>query len=262
VESPADLCRFKIVVEYDGSRFVGWQVQPDGPSIQGELARAAEAVVGHPVNIAGSGRTDAGVHALGQVAAFDTSARRDERAIRDGMNAHLPDDIAVVAASRAPADFDPRRWVERKHYRYAWLDRRSRSPLRQARTWHVRDTLDQAAMQAAADLLVGRHDFSAFRAVGCQAAHAERYVQALTLSRRGDELHLDAVGNGFLRHMVRIVAGTLTEVGLGRRAPAWVGEVLAGRDRAAGGRTAPAHGLTLVEVVHGDRARPWADDAE
>lgn len=258
----APVVRFRLVVEYDGRSFVGWQVQPDGPSIQGELARAAEAVVGHPVRIAGSGRTDAGVHALGQVAAFDTTSARTPRAIRDGMNAHLPDAVSVVDAEVAPSDFDPRRWVLRKHYRYTWLDRRSRSPLRADRSWHVRDALDVAAMQAAADQLVGRHDFSAFRAVGCQAAHAERFVESLTLVRVGEELRLDAVGNGFLRHMVRIIAGTLTEVGLGRRPAAWVGTVLAGRDRSAAGRTAPAHGLTLVRVEHGDRAHPWSEDGE
>ncbi len=252
--------RWRLVVEYDGAELVGWQVQPEGRSVQALLEAAAAAVVGHPVHVAGAGRTDAGVHALGAVAAFDTAVSRSARAVRDGLNAHLPDDVAVVDAVEAPPDFDPRRWIRHKRYRYTFLDRRARSPLRRGRAWHVRARLDEAAMAAAVAALVGEHDFSSFRAAGCAAAHPVRWVQDARVSRDGAEVHLDVVGHGFLRHMVRIIAGTLVEVGLGRQAPGWMAEVLASRSRSAAGRTAPAHGLTLIESVVGNG--PHWDDPE
>lgn len=248
--------RWRATLQHHGRDFVGWQVQPEGRSVQAVLEAALEAFCGAAVTAHASGRTDAGVHALGQVVHFDLPVRRSAASVRDGLNAHLPDDVAVIDAAPVPADFDARRWVLRKRYRYAWLDRRARSPLLADRAWHLGRALDVDAMTAAAAALVGRHDFSAFRAAGCGAAHAERLIQDVAVAREGELVVLDVVGNGFLRHMVRIVAGTLTDVGLGRRPPGWVAEVLAGRDRALAGKTAPAHGLTLVEVTYGDGPNP------
>lgn len=249
--------RWRIVLEYEGTRFEGWQVQPGRRTVHGEVAGALERLLGHPVELLVSGRTDAGVHAEGQAAAFDAVVVRTPRAIRDGLNAHLPDDVACVSAEEVDSAFDPRAWSWGKLYRYRWLDRPARSPLRQARVWHVRGRLDEAAMHVAAEALLGRHDFSAFRAAGCGAKHAVREITAIEVVREADEVRLDVRGNGFLRHMVRIVAGTLAEVGQGRQPPAWVADVLGSRDRAAAGRTAPARGLTLVAVTYGDGPPPW-----
>jgi len=242
--------RWRLVLEYDGSGFVGWQVQPEGRSVQGVLEAALEGLFLEPIRAYPSGRTDAGVHAVAQVVAFDARVDRSPREVRDALNAVLPEDVAVVHAERAEPDFDPRRWVEAKRYRYTWLERAARSPLRRGRAWHVRGPLDVEAMDEGARLLVGRHDFSSFRAAGCTAAHPVRLVKDIAVVRRGDEVHLDVDGHGFLRHMVRIIAGTLLDVGRGRHPSAWVGEVLDARDRSAAGKTAPAHGLTLLSVSY------------
>lgn len=240
--------RWKLTVEYDGGAYVGWERQPNGPSIQQLLEEAAAPLVGHAVRIEGSGRTDAGVHAEGQVAAFSTTTERPAKAVRDGLNARLPADVAVVAAELVEPDFDPRRSARIKHYRYRWLDRPVRSPLRRGRVWHLRRPLDAAVMHDAVLPLIGEHDFSSFRAAGCGAAHARRTIPSLAVHRHDDEVHLDALGHGFLRHMIRIVAGTLTEVGLGRWPVERVAEALAARQRSAAGPTAPAHGLVLLSV--------------
>jgi tRNA pseudouridine38-40 synthase len=248
--------RWKIVLEYHGAGFDGWQLQPGRRTIQGVVEEAAAKLLGHEVRVAASGRTDAGVHAEGQVASFVTDVPRDERAVREGFNHFLPEDVACVGAERVPDHFDPRHWAWGKRYRYTWVDRPARSPLRRDRAWHVRK-LDHERMAEAARCLVGRHDFSSFRAAGCAAKDPVREMEAWDVTRRGDEVHLEARGHGFLRHMVRIVAGTLTQVGLGKRDPAWVAEVLAARDRTVGGLTAPAHGLTLVSVTYTDSPPPW-----
>ncbi|MCB9680401.1 MAG: tRNA pseudouridine(38-40) synthase TruA [Alphaproteobacteria bacterium] len=249
---PSPTQRWRIVVSYHGGAFVGWQVQPDGRTVQGTLEAACAALLGHPTHVAGSGRTDAGVHALAQVAAFDADVPRTARSIRDGLNAHLPDDVAVVSAEPVAADFDPRRHARRKLYRYSWLVRPSRCPLRGDRTLHVRTALDVDAMDRAARHLVGRHDFSAFRAVGCAAHHPVRTLEDAVVRADGDLVHLEVVGNGFLRHMVRIIAGTLHEVGDGRRDADDIVRLLASGDRSQAGRTAQAHGLTLVWVRYPD----------
>lgn len=240
------------MLEYDGSGFVGWQVQPEGRSIQGAVEAAVARIVGHPVHVSASGRTDAGVHALGQVVSFVTSSSRTPRSIRDGLTACLPRDVACLHAEQVPLDFDPRRWTRRKLYRYTWLARRSRSPLLATRTWHVRAPLDVAAMHEAVQHLVGAHDFSSFRAEGCAASHPVRTLEAVTARWSGDLVELDVAGNGFLRHMVRIIAGTLWEVGRGEQRPDWLADVLAAKNREAAGKTAPAHGLTLVSVSYGE----------
>lgn len=240
--------RWRIDLEYDGTGFVGWQLQPDGRTVQGVVEEALERLLGHPTRLRAAGRTDTGVHAEQQVAVFDAHVPRAQRAILGGLNGFLPEDVACTAAVEVPDDFDPRRAPHTKRYRYRWLDRPVRSPLRRTRAWHHRQPLDEVAMDRAARLLQGQHDFSAFRAVGCSARHPVRTVEGCRVERHADEVHLVVDGTGFLRHMIRIVAGSLTEVGRGRRAPEWLGELLERRDRARAGRTAPAHGLTLERI--------------
>lgn len=242
--------RWRIDVEYDGTDLVGWQLQAAGRSVQGELEAAIERLFGERVRVSGSGRTDAGVHAEQQVASFTALGERSERAVRDGLNAYLPPDIAVIAAQRVPDDFDPRRSARVKRYRYQWLDRPTRSPLLRNRAWQVRRRLDVAAMHAAAGQLVGTHDFAAFRAEGCSAATTVRTMQAARVDRDGDLVCFRIDGNGFLRHMVRILAGSLVAIGEGTRDAAWLSRALVSADRDAAGRTAPAHGLTLEWVAY------------
>lgn len=249
--------RYALTVEYCGTDFAGWQVQPGQRTVQGELEAALARFLQEEVRVAVSGRTDAGVHAHGQVVSFATGAARPVEAVTKALNALLPRDIAVVDAREVPLAFDPRRWSWGKHYRYRWLDRGARSPLREDRVWVQRRRLAVEAMHAAGQALVGRHDFTSFRASGCAAAHPVREIASLEVSRHGDEVWLDVRGNGFLRHMVRIVAGTLTEVGIGGRPVAWMGEVLAAADRAAAGRTAPPGGLALIAVHYEEGPPPW-----
>lgn len=244
--------RWRATLEYVGTGFSGWQVQPGARTVQGELEAALERLTGAPARVTASGRTDAGVHARGQVVSFDLPARWDGRAVREALNGVLARDVACLDARMAPPGFDARRWTEGKRYRYVWLDRKTRSPWWQDRVWHHPHALDEHAMAEAAVCLVGRHDFASFRAAGCASTHAVRTVESLTIGREGELLTLDVVGHGFLRHMVRNLAGTLTEVGRGRRPIAWVADVLAARDRTVAGPTAPAGGLCLMEVWYGD----------
>jgi tRNA pseudouridine38-40 synthase len=237
--------RWRALLEYDGTDFAGWQFQPGQRTVQLEVESALERLLGHPGRVTASGRTDAGVHALGQVISFVAKVSRSPRAVRDGLNALLPADVGCLDAAPVADDFDPRRDAIDKSYRYAWLDRPGRSPLRRHRAWQLRDTLDVPAMNAAAQALCGEHDFSAFRASGCSAAHPRRTVYEASVVRVGDEVHFDVRGNAFLRHMVRNLAGTLVEVGLRRRPVEWPGAVLASCDRREAGRTAPPWGLAL-----------------
>lgn len=248
--------RWKLVLEYDGRDFAGWQHQRGQRTVQETLETAIAALVGHPAHVTVAGRTDAGVHAEAQVCSFLTTTVREERAVREGLNYHLPRDVAIVKAELVDDRFDARHWSWGKHYRYSYLTRTSRSPLREARSWHVRD-LDAARMADGARHLVGRHDFSSFRSAGCAATHPVRTIEAIEVGVEGDLIVMDVRGQGFLRHMVRIIAGTLADVGRGRRPPAQIAEVLAARDRLAAGKTAPPQGLTLVEVRYGDGPPPW-----
>lgn len=244
------MTRFKLVLEYRGTDFVGWQVQPEGRSVQGVVEAALASLLGHATHVAGSGRTDAGVHALGQVAAFDTTAERTERAVMKGLNALLPPDVACVSAEVVAPDFDPRRQARRKLYRYTFLERAARSPMLADQVWHVGHRLDVDAMHAAAQHLIGRHDFAAFRASGCASTHPVRTLEDARVRRDGDLVHLELVGNGFLRHMVRIVAGTLYAVGTHRIDVPAFQAILAAADRKHVGQTAPPQGLTLVYVEY------------
>jgi tRNA pseudouridine38-40 synthase len=252
--------RWCITLEYHGAAFVGWQVQPQGPSIQGALLEALVHLAGGAQErfvVTGSGRTDAGVHAYGQTASFWLEVPRTPSAVRDGLNARLPPSVAVVDARPVPDAFDARRWVLHKTYRYTWLDRRARSPWWADRAWHVRAPLAVDEMAEAASYLVGKHDFSAFRAVGCAAAHPIRVMSSATVTRERDRVVFEIVGNGFLRHMVRIIAGSLTDVGQRRATPDSVRRALVEGRRSGAGQTAPPHGLALMEVRYGDGPNPW-----
>jgi tRNA pseudouridine38-40 synthase len=242
------MTRWRLDLEYDGTAFAGWQIQPDAPSIQGALEDAVARLFGTTARVCASGRTDAGVHAEHQVASFVHDVERSEKAVRDGLNAFLPPSIAVLEASRVDDGFDPRRQVKTKTYRYQWLARPARSPLREGRVWHVRSPIDVDAMHASVQHLAGTWDFTSFRAQGCQADHAVRTIPRWSVGREGPLVCLRVDGHGFLRHMIRIVAGTVLEVGQGKRAPEEMVAVREARDRRAAGRTAPAAGLTLERV--------------
>ena len=241
----------KLVVEYDGTSLCGWQRQANGPTVQEHLETALAELLQHPTTVLGASRTDAGVHARGQVASFRTERTIPVVGIRRGLNTLLPDSIAVVDAAEAPDDFHPRLSARGKHYRYAILNRRERSPLLRDRAWHLPEPLAPAAMRAAVPELLGERDFAAFRATGCSARTTLRRIDAIDVTAGADDLVIvDVRGNAFLRHMVRILVGTLAEVGTGARTAADVRAIVESRDRTRAGVTAPAHGLTLVEVVY------------
>jgi tRNA pseudouridine38-40 synthase len=246
----------RLVVEYDGTSLCGWQRQANGPTVQGHLEEALGKLLAHEAPVIGASRTDAGVHARGQVASFLTERAIPLHGIRRGLNSLLPRQIAIRDAAEVTDVFHPRFSATGKHYRYTILTRPDRSPRWRDRAWHHPDPLSIEAMAAAAALLCGEHDFAAFRAAGCTAATTTRRVDAIELSAPDPELLvLDVRGNAFLRNMVRILVGTLAEVGVGRRPPGQVAEILASRDRTRAGITAPAHGLELIEVRY-DGSRP------
>lgn len=246
----------RLVVEYDGSQLHGWQRQHNAPTVQQHLEEALAKLLTHETQVVGASRTDAGVHARGQVASFRTERPIPLHGIRRGLNSMLPDAIAVRDASEVPDDFHPRFSATGKHYRYTLLARPERSPRYRAYAWHHPEPLNLPAMEAGARALIGEHDFSAFRAAGCTAHTTMRRVDSIALTRVHPHLvEVDIRGNAFLRQMVRIIVGTLTEVGTGRRPPAQVAEILASKDRTKAGITAPAHGLELMEVRY-DGVRP------
>ena len=253
----------KLTIEYDGTGLGGWQRQDNAPTVQGHLEDALASLLQHAAPVAGASRTDAGVHARGQVASFRTERAIPLHGIRRGLNTLLPPQIAIVDAQEAPDDFHPRFSATGKHYRYLVLARPDRAPRWAARAWHVPFPLDLRAMQDAAAALCGEHDFASFRAAGCSAKTTMRRIDEVAIAPPPDEPELvgfDVRGNAFLRHMVRIVVGTLIDVGTGRVPAAQLAEIIAARDREAAGQTAPAHGLELL-AVHYDgtrRARPAA----
>jgi tRNA pseudouridine38-40 synthase len=245
----------RLLVEYDGTTLCGWQRQATGPTVQGHIEAALAKLLTHDVTIIGASRTDAGVHARGQVASFRTERTIPLHGIRRGLNSMLPDAIAIREVTEVGDDFHPRFSATGKHYRYSIWNVFDRSPLH-ARTWHLSDPLDESAMRDAAKALVGQHDFVAFRASGCGAKTTVRRIESIEIARAPDGLvTVDVRGNAFLRNMVRIVVGTLAEVGTGDRPVAQVAEILASRDRTLAGITAPARGLELIEVRY-DGRRP------
>jgi tRNA pseudouridine38-40 synthase len=242
----------RLVLEYDGTDLCGWQRQETGPTVQAHLEDALARMTGAPTPVVGASRTDAGVHALGQVASFETEARIPCDGFRLGLNSMLPPAIAVVAADEAPAGFHARFSATGKHYRYSVLTRSSRSPLACRWSWHRPGAvLDLGAMREAAGHLLGERDFNAMRAAGCTARTSVRRVDEVAIREpEPHRIEFDVRGNAFLRNMVRILVGTLIEVGDGRLTPLQVAEIMESRDRSRAGQTAPAHGLCLVEVLY------------
>ena len=241
--------RYKLTIEYDGRGLVGWQRQPQGLSVQEALETAVGDFCGERVTVHGAGRTDAGVHALGQVAHLDLARERPPEVLRGALNHYLRAmAISVLAAEFAPPGFDARLSAVERIYRYRILNRRAPAALDRGRVWRIAPPLDAAAMHEAAQLLVGHHDFSSFRDRLCQARSPVKTLDALKVTRRGDEIRIEARARSFLHRQVRNMAGTLELVGIGRWRPANVATALAARDRRAGGPTAPAEGLYLVEI--------------
>ena len=242
---------FKLTIAYDGTRFVGWQRQATGTSVQGLLEDALAELDGRKVTVTGAGRTDAGVHALGQVAAATIERAIDAVSVVRAINTRLPPEIRVLDAVEVPASFRTRFDAKAKTYRYRIWNAEVVSPFERAHVWHVpAPSLDVGAMAAAAVLIEGRHDFAAFQATGGDAATTTRVVFSSRVNGDGSLITYEIRGDGFLRHMVRNIVGTLVEVGRGSRSAAWVTEVLAGRSRAHAGRTAPPEGLFLVGVEY------------
>ena len=241
--------RYKLTIEYDGTGLVGWQRQPVGVSVQASLEAAVEKFCGEQAVVHGAGRTDAGVHALAQCAHLDLAREHDPDTIRGALNYHLrPAPVSVLMVEAVADDFDARRSAIGRVYRYRILNRRPPPMLDRMRVWHVAPPLALEAMQAGARHLLGRHDFSTFRDSLCQAKSPIRTLDALDVTRAGEEIHIEARARSFLHHQVRNMAGTLKLVGLGQWSPDAVAAALARRDRRAGGPTAPAEGLYLVEV--------------
>jgi tRNA pseudouridine38-40 synthase len=244
--------RIAIGIEYDGTAYNGWQRQRTGRGVQECLEQALADVADEPVEVTCAGRTDAGVHASGQVAHFDSGAKRSDRGWLLGTNTNLPDDICVTWVRRVADDFHARFSATARRYRYRILNRLVRSALYRRRAWWVHRDLDHLRMHEAAQALLGEHDFSAFRAAGCQASNAVREVTDISVVREGDWLLLDITANAFLQHMVRNIAGTLAAIGSGDQEVGWAARVLDGRDRTRAGMAAPPHGLTLVQVIYPD----------
>ena len=240
--------RIAMAVEYDGTNYVGWQMQDNGLSVQAVVEEALTKVANHEVRVTCAGRTDTGVHALGQVVHFDTQAQREERSWVYGVNTHLPNDVAAVWAKPVDDDFHARFSAKQRAYRYVILNRPIRPTFLANRVaWDYR-SLDASRMAEAAQFLVGKHDFSAYRAAGCQSKTAVRRVDSIEIRRNRDVIIIDIVANAFLHHMVRNVAGVLMAIGSGEQAVEWSRQVLESKDRTQAGVTAPPHGLYLVDV--------------
>jgi len=240
----------KVVLEYDGREFAGWQQQAHGRTVEAELKRALRSITGQELKVYAAGRTDAGAHAEGQVVSFQTDGRISPRRLVAALNAKLPGDVAVLSAEEMPDTFHARYSARWRRYRYRYLDRPSRPALERGRCWHVRGPLDADAMAKAAKALVGKHDWTSYCSASEPPDARVRDMRSASVLRRGDVVEVELVAEGFLRGLARSIAGALAEVGRGRRPPEWVGEVLEARDRRQAARTAPAGGLTLVEVIY------------
>jgi tRNA pseudouridine38-40 synthase len=243
--------RYKLTIEYDGTPFVGWQVQDNGASVQGILADAVLGFAGERAVVGGAGRTDAGVHALGQAAHVDLTKDWPPDTVRDALNAHLrPHPIAVILAERVADDFDARFSAIKRHYRYRIVNRRADLALDQHRAWRVPRPLDAAAMHDAAQRLVGRHDFTTFRSTECQAKSPVKTLDRLDVTRDGDEVRVATMARSFLHNQVRSMVGSLVHVGEGKWSADDLAATLAARDRTACGQVAPPQGLCLVRVEY------------
>lgn len=253
--------RYRILIEYDGRPYAGWQRQANAPSVQQTIEEAIERFSGETVSTRGAGRTDAGVHALGQVAHFDLAGHWQGGRIRDAMNAQLrPAPIAIIAAEPVPDSFDARRSATARHYLYRVVDRRAPAALEIDRVWDVRRRLDIEAMREGAAMLLGKHDFTTFRSADCQAKSPLKTLDALEIARRGDEVLFEVSARSFLHNQVRSMVGTLKKVGEGKWPPEAVGAALVARDRKACGPVAPPGGLYLVRVDYGAKPRSEAEE--
>jgi len=241
--------RYKLIIEYDGGPFRGWQRQDNGPSVQETLESAVSALSGEDALVQGAGRTDSGVHALAQVAHVDISKEFPSDTVRDALNHHVrPHPVSVVSAEIVDTEFHARFSATGRAYLYRILNRRAPPALDRGRVWWHAAPLDAAAMHDAAQHLIGHHDFTTFRASECQAKSPEKTLDKLNVSRAGEEIHIVAEARSFLHHQVRNIAGTLQLVGTGKWRPRDVAKALAAKDRAAGGPTAPPDGLYLTRV--------------
>ena len=241
--------RYKLTIEYDGAPFCGWQIQADQVTVQGVLTAAIEALSGDKALVQGAGRTDAGVHARAQVAHVDLTKVWDTDTVRDALNAHLrPHPVAVLSAEKVPDDFNARMYAVKRHYLYQIVNRRPDLTLAAGRAWRVPRPLDVAAMHAAAQRLVGKHDFTTFRSTECQAKSPVKTLDVLTVVRHGDDVNITAVARSFLHNQVRSMVGSLVAVGEGKWSADDLGRALAARDRAACGPVAPPDGLYLMQV--------------
>ncbi|HEV2973306.1 MAG TPA: tRNA pseudouridine(38-40) synthase TruA [Pirellulales bacterium] len=249
----------KLTIAYDGTDFLGWQFQPGRRTVQQTLQDVLGKITGETISVVASGRTDSGVHALGQAVSFETGSRLSDDVLARALNAELPDDMAVIAVERAPYDFHVIRDAARKRYRYVLQDGLVADVFSRRYAWHVFRPLDAGVMHRAAQALVGRHDFSSFETSGSERTTTVRTVFELTVARQAiqsgwrggagaDEIHIEVAADGFLYNMVRNIVGTLVEVGRGVRDETWPAAVLAARDRRAAGPTAPPQGLFLVSV--------------
>lgn len=243
---------FKITLAYDGTDFVGWQRQASGVSIQGLLEDALRGLEGRDVAVAGAGRTDAGVHALGQVASFRLERLIEPAALRRALNAQLPFAVRVLEAEAVAPEFHARFGARRKTYRYRICNALVMSPFERRYAWHIFGPLDAEAMQHAARRLEGTHDFASFRTTGGTPRTTRRTIFSSEVRREASMVIYEIAGDGFLRHMVRAIAGTLVEIGRGRRSPRAMADLLMAGDRSKAGATAPAEGLFLVAVEYGD----------
>lgn len=246
--------RFRILIEYNGGPFAGWQRQDNGASVQGAIEDAIFAFCGERVNLHAAGRTDAGVHALGQVAHFDLEKSATTDTLRDALNAHLrPAPISILRAEQAAPEFHARFDAIKRSYRYQLLDRRAPPALLRGLVWHVPRPLDASAMHEAAQHLLGRHDFTTFRAAECQAASPLKTLDRLQVRREGELIIVEAEARSFLHHQIRSITGSLKLVGDGKWPPEMLAKILAARDRSACGPVAPPDGLYLTRVDYPEK---------
>jgi tRNA pseudouridine38-40 synthase len=247
--------RIALGIEYRGGAYQGWERQTNGPTVQAALETALAFVANHPIRTVCAGRTDSGVHAWGQVVHFDTEAKRELRSWILGPNTRLPDDVSVVWAHEVDDNFSARFSATARRYRYIFYNRQAPPAVLNGLVTPSHSALDATLMNDAAQALVGQHDFTSYRAKGCQAHSPVRTIHTCQVTREGEFLFLDVCANAFLQHMVRNIAGVLMAIGRGERPPYWAADVLDGKDRAEGGVTAPPHGLYLMSV---DYPAQWA----
>lgn len=238
----------RLVIAYHGAGYSGWQIQPNVPTVQGAIEKRVMAITCAHTRVRGAGRTDAGVHAAGQVANFYTESTVSTKAFFRGLNSLLPTDISIRSVEEVPLEFDARRFNRGKHYRYSIWNAPSRQPMITRYAWHRYAPLDDGAMAKAAQHLVGEHDFNAYRAADCDRNHAVRHLWRVDVTRHPNQVWIDVEGTAFLKQMVRNIVGSLVNVGSGKKPPEWIAEVLASRDRSNAGPTAPARGLCLEHV--------------